>query len=120
MKVHIITIVGLVILLGGSLAIAGPTARSSFSAGAIDINFDQFPNGSNVPSGTAITSQYAPWGVLFSGPSDPEANGDHPGSYGPLVSTPNVLLAGGSQIWLSFVDPGSGLPAPTSAVGPER
>ena len=117
MKVHSVVIGGLVILLSASPAMADLMTRSGFSAAAIDINFDQFPDGSNVASGTPITNQYAEWGVLFSGPSGPEANGDNQTYYVPLASPPNVLIAGGSQIWLNFVDPVSGLAASTSAVG---
>lgn len=96
--------------------------RDDFSGAAVKINFDVFANNTPVPSHTLINSQYAEEGVLFSGSvMDPEANDTHQAFYGPLASAPNVLLGGssyaGSRILLTFVDPVSGEPAPTSAVG---
>src|SRR5262249_37496210 len=35
-------------------------------AGMITINFDKFPNGTSVPDGTVITTQYLPLGASFS------------------------------------------------------
>lgn len=115
MKKYIIPLV--MLLLMSSVIVADPIGRDDFSPDAIVINFDQFPDGSIVPNHTVITTHYEQWGVLFSGPVDPTANGDHQYYYGPLASPPNVLLEGGSEIWLDFVHPVSGLPAPTSAVG---
>ena len=88
MNTYIKLITGLLVLLSSSLIAAGPTGRGDFSPDAIDINFDQFPDGSIVPNHTAITTHYEQWGVLFSGPVSPTANGDYQGFYGPLTSPP--------------------------------
>lgn len=117
MKAYRVMIAVCVVLSSASLATAEIVTPLDFSAEAIRINFDVFPDGANVADGTSVTSQYAQWGVLFSGPSAPRANGQHQDHYGPLASPPNVLIAGDSQIWLNFIDPFSGLDAPTSAVG---
>ena len=121
MNLHNMLIIVGVILLGISPVIGVPVDRDAFSPGAVDINFDIFPDGSIVGNHTPIIKQYKQWGARFSGPSDPPqahlANGDYQQWYGPLASPPNVLLASGGEIWVTFVDPVSGLPAATSAVG---
>ena len=83
------------LVVSGSICFGDEIGRDDFSPEAIDINFDEFPDGTEVPNETLINSQYAELGVLFSGPlNDPEANGDFQEFYGPLASPPNVLLAG--------------------------
>ena len=43
------------------------------STNAITIDFEEYPNGSTVPGGAEITTQYSIWGVIFDSISAPSA-----------------------------------------------
>ncbi len=102
-------------------ALASPVDRIDFAPGAINIDFDTFPDASPVPSGTLIDTQYQTVGAEFiSETAPPTADGSASGFYGPLASG-NILAAGsdfaGFTITVSFVDTMTFDPTTTNAVG---
>lgn len=71
------------IFIGIALGVAASSAR------ATTINFDTFPDGTPVPTGTIITDQYLVWGATFS--STP-SGGPIIDSDGEASSPPNFLI----------------------------
>jgi hypothetical protein len=78
------------------------------SAHATTINFDSFA------SGTPITTQYQAQGVVFAGSSGPAHIYLDPAE---ATSSPNILVGDDNfgNLFITFVDTGTGLPTPVSA-----
>jgi hypothetical protein len=85
-------------------------AASAAPAGAVVINFD------TLPSGTEVTTQYQPQGAVFSSNSNGAARIF--ADVAEATSQPNILIGRNvlSNIFLRFVDPITGSPATASNV----
>jgi len=92
-----------VLAAAAGLAAAAPVDRADFSGDAVNIDFEGYADG------VAITNQYDPLGVSFSGA---EFDNSNTGFYGPLAMG-NIAMTSVSLIGLDF----TALGGTTDAVG---
>ncbi len=97
------TITLTVLAVSAGLAAAAPVDRADFAGDAVNIDFEGFADG------VAITTQYDPQGVTFSGA---EFDNSNTGFYGPLAMG-NIAMTSVSLIELDF----AALGGTTDAVG---